>query len=173
MEKLIENKSTTNINITNNNNKIITNNLIVNINSFGKENLTHITDKEYKNYLSTYFKGFIKFIEKVHFDDNMPENKNICITNLKSKYVCIFDNDKWITKEKKDVIDKFISTKYNILADKCDEYEENNEIDEKILNNFTEFAKNYRDEEAQKNTKHNITMLLYNNRDKINMKQIC
>ena len=97
----------------------------------------------------------------------MPENHNICLTNLKSKYIYIYDNNKWITKEKKDVIDKFISYKYNILVDKCDELEESNEIDEKILNKFTEFAKNYKDEEAQKNTKNNIQMMLYNNRDKI------
>ena len=167
--KLMTNKNTIN-NITINNGTINNNNnnLIVNINSFGKENLSHITDKDYKKYMSSYFKGFLNFIERIHFDDNMPENQNICLSNIKSKYIYIYDEDKWITKDKKVVIDKFITNKYNLLVDKCEEFEENNDIDDKTLTKFTEFAKNYRDEEAQKNTKNNIEMMLYNNRDKTN-----
>jgi len=74
--KLLKKKST-NINITN---KITNNNLMVNINSFGNESLSHITINDYKRFLSGLFPGFINFIEKVHFDENAPENHNICIT---------------------------------------------------------------------------------------------
>ena len=70
----------TNINITNNN-------LMLNINSFGNENLSHITINDFKNFFTGFFPGFIKFIEKIHFDENMPENHNICITNLKSNFM--------------------------------------------------------------------------------------
>jgi hypothetical protein len=118
--------------------------------------------------MSLYFKGFLNFIEKVHFDENMPENHNICLSNIKSKYIYIYDENKWITKDKKVVIDKFITNKYNLLADKCEEFEEKNQIDDKTLTKFTEFAKNYKDEDAQKNTKNNIEMLLYNNKEKPN-----
>ena len=55
-------KNTSNNIIINNNGTINNNNLIVNINSFGKENLSHISEKDYKKYISTYFKGFINFI---------------------------------------------------------------------------------------------------------------
>jgi len=148
LAKIIKNQSK-NINITNNintiNNNNINNNVMININSFGKEDLSHISLDDYKKYLSGFFHGFIKFIEKVHFDDNMPENKNICITNLKSKYIHIFENNQWTTKEKRDVLDKFIQKKYNTLVDKCEELEESNELSEKILDDFLQFTKNYRD----------------------------
>jgi hypothetical protein len=161
-------KQSMNINITNN--KITNNNLLVNINSFGKEDLSHITIEDYKKFLSGFFPGFIKFIEKIHFDVNVPENHNICITNLKSKYIYIYDNGKWDTKEKNDIIDKFIYKKYIMLADKCDELGENNEIDENILNKFSQFSENYKDKEAQKYTKDEIMLMIYNNKGKVNLK---
>ena len=167
IEKLLK-KQSMNINITNN--KITNNNLVVNINSFGKEDLSHITIGDYKKFLSGFFPGFIKFIEKIHFDTNVPANHNICITNLKSKYIYIYDNGKWASKEKNDVIDKFIFRKYVLLADKCDELGENNEIDENILNKFSQFSENYKDQEAQKYTKDEIMLMIYNNKGKVNLK---
>jgi hypothetical protein len=155
-------KKTPQINITNN--KITNNNNLmvnVNINSFGNESLSHITKNDYKNFLSGLFPGFIKFIEKIHFDVNAPENHNICITNLKSKYMCIYDGEDWISKDKNETIDRFIAKKYNLLVDKFDELEESNEIDEKISERFNIFSKNYQDKEAQKNTKNDIMLMMY------------
>jgi len=82
----------------------------------------------------------------------------------------IFENGKWAIKERNELIDKFIAKKYNLLVDKLDELEENNEIDEKTLEKFNRFSKNYQDIEAQKNTKNDVMLMIYNNKDKINMK---
>jgi hypothetical protein len=166
--KLLKKKSTS-INITNNN-KITNNNLMVNINSFGNESLSHITINDYKRFLSGLFPGFIKFIEKVHFDENAPENHNICITNMNSKYLFTFDKGNWLSRDKNDTIDTFIAKKYNILVNKFDELEGKNELDDKILERFNIFAKNYQDKEAQKNTKNDIMLMMYNNKNKVNMK---
>ena len=165
--KLLKRKSH-NINITNN--KITNNNLMVNINSFGNESLSHITINDYKRFLSGLFPGFIRFIEKVHFDENAPENHNICITNMNSRYLFTFDKGNWLSKDKNETIDKFIAKKYNILVDKFDELEEKNELDDKILERFNIFSKNYQDIDAQKNTKNDIMLMIYNNKNKVNMK---
>ena len=165
-----------NINITNNNNnnnitnKITNNNLMINLNNFGKEDMSHITLNDYKKYLSGFFQGFLKFIEKVHFDESVPENHNINITNLKSKYLHIYENNQWTAKEKADVLDKFINKKYNFLVDKCDELEESNQLSEKIIEDFMQFTQNYKDEEAKKNTQKKVSLMIYNNKDKIDMK---
>lgn len=53
-----------------------------------------------------------------------PKNHNINITNLKSKYLHIYENNQWTAKEKADVLDKFINKKFNFLVNKCDELEE-------------------------------------------------
>jgi len=163
-------KNATNINITNNNKITNNNNLMVNINSFGNESLSHITINDYKRFLSGLFPGFIGFIEKVHFDENAPENHNICITNMNSKYLFTHDKGKWLSKDKTDTIDKFIAKKYNILVDKFDELEGKNELDDKIMERFNIFSRNYQDKEAQKITKNDIMLMMYNNKNKVNMK---
>ena len=157
------------INQTINNNNI-QNNIVINVNSFNNENLDHISIDNYKKYLNGFFPGFIQFIEKIHFDENAPENHNICITNLKSKYICVYENDKWITKEKNDIIDDLITKKYNLLSSKCEELEESKQISDKTIKNFEEFCENYDNIEAQKTTKNNITMMIYNNKDKLKNK---
>jgi hypothetical protein len=76
----------------------------------------------------------------------MPENHNINITNMKSKYLHIYEDNQWTIKEKVDVLDKFINKKYNMLVDKCEELEEKNEISEKIIEDFMQFTQNYKDD---------------------------
>jgi len=165
--KLLKNQ-TKNINITNNITNINSNNkLVININSFGKEDLSHITVEDYKKYLTGFFPGFIKFIEKIHFDENMPSNHNICITNLQSNNLYICDDNEWLVKNKKEELDKFILKKYNILTEKCCELEEKKIISENIVNDFMKFTKNYEDNEAKKITKNDIMLMIYNNRKKI------
>jgi hypothetical protein len=155
-----------NINPTINNSTInnTQNNIIV-VNPFGKEDLSHITIDDYKKYLNGFFPGFIKFIEKVHFDDNAPQNKNISITNLRSKYLSIHDGDRWLTQDKNDVIDNLLIKKHNILSGICEELEETDKIDKTTIDNFEEFCQNYNDADAKKNTRENVIMMIY---DKIN-----
>ena len=144
--------------------------MTININSFGKESLDHITLDNYKKYLNGFFPGFINFIEKIHFDETAPQNHNLCITNLKSKFICVYDNGKWIVKDKDDIIDNLITKKYNLLGEKCEELEESKEISKKIIENFEEFCENYNSKEAQKNTKKEALLMIYNNKDKIALK---
>ena len=89
---------------------------------------------------------------------------------MNSKYMFTFDRGNWLSKDKVDTIDKFIAKKYNILVNKLDELEEKNELDDKILERFNLFSKNYQDKEAQKNTRNDIMLMIYNNKNKINMK---
>ena len=169
IEKLIENKSN-NITINKSNNINNTQNNIIVINSFGKEDLSHITIEDYNKYLSGFFPSFIKFIEKIHFDNNMPSNHNLCLSNIKSKYIHVYQNNNWMLKEKEDVIDNLVNKKLNLLSNKCDELEESNKINKKVIKNFEEFQNNYNDEEAQINTKKNVMLMIYNNKDKVKNK---
>ena len=106
----------------------------------------------------------------IHFDDSAPSNHNICITNLKSKDIKVYEGDKWIAKPRTDVIDKLLRKKLNLLMDKCEELEENDDITDKVVDNFNEFQDNYRDDDAKKNTKDDVVLMIYNNKDKVKVK---
>jgi hypothetical protein len=152
-------------NITNN-----TQNNLIMINSFGKEDVSHITLPDYKSIFNGFFPGFVKYIEKIHFDESAPQNHNLCLSNMKSKYIYVYENDDWNLKEKNDIIETLINKKYNMLNDKCEELEELKLINKKTIENFEEFCGNYDNKEAQKTNKTNVTLMLYNNRDKIKYK---
>ena len=67
----------------------ITNNTQNNIclNSYGSEDLSHITDKLKKEFIKLPYGMIPKMIEAVHFNDERPENKNISLTNKKDNLI--------------------------------------------------------------------------------------
>ena len=166
----LESKQQITQNITINNINNNTQNNLVMINPFGKEDLSHLSVEDYKKFLNGFFPGFLKYIEKVHFDENAPQNHNICISNLRSKYLTIHDGDKWVTKMRDDIIERFINKKHNQLIDKREELENLKKIDRKIMDNFDEFCENLENNEAKKSIKNDVITMIYDNKNKINPK---
>jgi hypothetical protein len=164
-EKIYQNSNVTtqNINIENNTNIVVN---IINpfkINSFGQEDVTHIRREDYIKYMSTYFRGFLSFIENIHFNKNVPENHNVYISNINSKYAIVYENSQWKLKDRDEVIDKIKSDKFNFLDRKVDEMSD--ELDSKIKNKFEDFRNKLIElEEADLNTQKDIKLMLYNNR---------
>ena len=160
--------TTINNNTQNNNINIIVNN-DKKINSFGKEDLSHITNKDYTRYLSKYFTGFVEYIEKVHFSKEKPENYNICIPKINLDYIAVYEKDQWNLEDKNDLTDRLISQKLLALTKICDELEEKGMITEKIVDRYNEFNTNYytNPENSRKKLEKNISLLLFNNRKKI------
>jgi hypothetical protein len=148
-------------------------NIVVNINdinSYGKEDLSHINDKDYIGYLSRFLPGLIKYIEDVHFSDKMPSNHNLCISKLDSKYISIYDENKWNVKDKDEQLKKIITKKLSILDKKCEELNKNGIIEEDIADKFNELFNNYYKgpEHTKQKFKDELEMLIFNNRHKIN-----
>ena len=170
LEKILETKSHIDISgvtVNNTNNNIYINN--IQINSFGHEDMSHITEKDYQKYLSKLFSGFLQFIEDIHFSDNKPNNHNICIPKIDSKYVAIYEKNKWILKEKDSLLPKFISNKITMLDKQCDKLESQGKISEKNIDLYNDFATNYyNDDETKKKYCDEIALMLFNNRNKIN-----
>lgn len=110
MELLLTKVGTTNNTIINN-----TTNNTINLNSYGKEDLSHITENLKTNLLHIPYGMIPKMIEVVHFNDKKPENKNIILTNKNDNKIKIFSGNKWIYKNKEDTIKNLINEKYFIL----------------------------------------------------------
>jgi len=124
IEKLIDKSGNTNnvtihanSNNTNNSTNTMntTNTQNIKLNSYGKEDLSHITDLFKTNLLKIPYGMIPKMIEAVHFNDNKPENKNIQFTNKRDNKIKVFSNDKWIYKGKDETIHDLMDGKYFIL----------------------------------------------------------
>ena len=113
---ILNKKINNTINNSNSNNTNNTVNNIINMVPFGSEDLSNIiTNKQMFNLVSKGGSCINESIKFIHFNDKMPEYKNIFITNLKDKYAYIFDGDTFIIKEKDEVLDDLLDNHaYNI-----------------------------------------------------------
>ena len=106
-----------------------------------------------------------KLIEKVHFNDAKPENKNIMLPNKKDNLVKVFQGDKWVYKDKKETITNLVDSKYLIIDD---HFEDNNDkLPRYITSEFIKFKKYYdeSDNDMVENLKKDCELVLLNNRD--------
>ena len=139
IEKLIEKTGDTNINIENQ-----TNNQII-LNNFGNEDISHISDKFMQKLLVIPYVSVQKLIEKVHFSNKKPENKNIALTNKKEKMIKIFKNNKWKYKNRDEIMDEIINTNYTRIDDFYSE-KGKEKLNNQHNNKFLEFQEKFEDQ---------------------------
>jgi len=138
----------------------------INLNSYGNEDLSHITEKFKDQMLKIPFVAIPKMIEEVHFSDKKPENNNIKLTNKKENYVKVFKNDKWIFKDRKSTIKQLMDDKYTII----DNHYEQSKEDPKpkhVESQFKKFKEMYNegDRDLHNEIRIDCELLLLNNRE--------
>jgi len=93
----------------------------IQLNNYGSEDLSHISYSDKTQMLKIPYVMIQRMIEKVHFNDLKPENQNLMIVNKKDKYIKIYENGKWIYKDKKTTMEDLIDGKYFILDEHFNE----------------------------------------------------
>ena len=94
-----------------------TNNNNIKINSYGQEDLSHITDAFKTSLLSGPYGAIPKLIEAIHFNNDKPENKNVILPNLNKNILKIKKGEKWVHKNKDLILLDLIDSKYLMLDD--------------------------------------------------------
>jgi hypothetical protein len=141
----------------------------INLNSYGKEDLSHITSGFKDHLLKIPFVSIPKMIEAVHFSDKKPENNNIKISNKKEKYIKVYEKDKWVFKDKKSTITNLLDNNYNIIDDHYEDSKENDDTPmpphvEKQYENFRELY-NDGDKHLHNEIRVDCELVLLNNRN--------
>ena len=139
-------------NIENQNNIENLTNIVVNINSFGNENIDYLDDDTVIDCIKQLHNSVPAIIEKVHFHPKHPENHNIQVTNKKLPYAKVMGkNQKWKTMNRSDAIDRMITNGYNILDDAYGEHKDKfSEFKQTV---FEDFQKKYLDDDKQTHKK--------------------
>jgi hypothetical protein len=163
-DKLIINNMT-NIGNTNNigNTQNIQNNIT--INAYGKEDISHITDKDYKQLFTKCNSLIPTLIELIHFNEDKPENTNVYISNIKSPYAYVYDGNKWNLMNKDEIIDDIYDNKCIIIIDKFDDMKDI--LNKHTIELFNKFIEKHDSDIMKKNISDKIQLLLYNNRNLI------
>jgi hypothetical protein len=103
---------------TNNTNQLINNvnnSKNLQINNYGKEDLSHITDDTYKDILKHPYSAMSKLMNEIHFNDDKPENQNLRIPNIKNPFAETFVDGEWVVSNQYKLLCKAYSLKKEIL----------------------------------------------------------
>lgn len=136
----------------------------INLNSYGNENMSHITDQLKTQLVKIPYGMIPKLIEAVHFNDEHPENKNIALTNSRDNKVKVFSDNKWVYKDKEETINDLVEGKYYILDSHYEQVNETLETESKT--DFVKFKEyfNSEDKEFVTKLKRECELVLLNNR---------
>ena len=133
----------------------------ITINAYGKEDISHITDKDYKKLFTKCNSLIPTLIELIHFNEDKPENANVYISNIKSPYAYVYDGNKWNLMNKDEIIDDIYDNKCIIIIDKFDDMKEL--LNKHTIELFNKFIDKHDNDIMKKNISDKIQLLLYNN----------
>lgn len=145
-------------------NTTINNTQNIQLNSYGSEDLSHITDQLKTQLLKGPFSMIPKLIKEVHFNDNKPENKNILLTNKNDNKVKVFSGNKWIYQNKNETLDKLVDGKYFILDNHFESVSDSlGNKNKTVYDNFREMIDSG-DRKLVERLKQECELVLLNNR---------
>jgi hypothetical protein len=140
--------------------------------SYSETDRSHLTDKDILKCLKHSNFCIPHLIEKIHFDANKPENHNVYISNLKNKYVMIYDGNKWICNDRDEQINSLIDDNEGIIEYKIEEWVENGNKYPKMMKKFNRYVEIRDNNVVINKIKDDIKLLLYNNRNMVNIQKI-
>ena len=91
-------------------------NITVPINAFGEEDTSNIDNKTIKKSINKMLDGISYLIKRVHFNPEMPQNHNVYIPSRKNNFGMIYDGNKWILGNSKEIINKLTNLETPILV---------------------------------------------------------
>ena len=155
-----------NCNNTMNSHNTINNNTTNNINlvAFGQEDLSYISDKSITGMLSHGLDSVILLVREAHYNEKHPNHHNVYISNTRSGDIIIYNGRSWVTKDKKEIMEKLYNTKGGYLQSKFGILED--ELDESVIKKFNHFIKKGDNPIIKKDKIKAIGRMMYNNREK-------
>ena len=123
--------------------------------------VSHLTDEDYKKCIKKVCFCVMGLIEKVHFNPDKPENMNVYISNMKDKYMMIYQNNKWVLTNK-DKLDRLYDDKENMIDDWI---QENN--DPEMTKFFNRYLLLKKDDKTMQMITDEIKLMMFNNKNLI------
>ena len=145
----------------------VTNNIIQNNNiqllSYKDTDTSHLTDKDYINSIKQVTFCVKDMIERIHFNPTKPENMNIYISNMKDKYLMVYEDGNWNLKNKVYEIDSLYQSKEMMIEEWLDEGQHKYP---ELQDKFVQYLNNKENDETMNMVKEEIKLMMYNNKKK-------
>lgn len=128
-----------------------------NLLAYRETDTSHLSDQDYRFCIKKVNYCVKNMIEKVHFNPVKPENMNIYISNIKDKYIMVYDGHNWNLANKKDELDRLYEEKEMML----EEWLETNP-EKELKEKFMKYLNNKENDECLNRIKDEIKLMLYN-----------
>jgi hypothetical protein len=136
------------------------------VNNYENTSLEKITDKIYNKLIKGIdepYQIIPRFIKEVHFNPDIPENHNICISNRtkNNEYLQVYRNGHWEVENKDTELENLINDRETNLSDWIAEKGEKYPNASEKYNEYLEIKY---DEDVVKLIKKEVERILYNNK---------
>ena len=144
----------------------INNNCHIINNQYNNIQLLNYTDTDISHLTTSDFIGSLKkqnncvksLTEKIHYNPQKPENMNIYISNLKNKYVMVYENEKW---QLKDCFENIYEHKEILLEEWINREKDNYP---ELRDKFEKYLDNKENNSIYNSIQRDIKLMMYNNR---------
>ena len=130
---------------------------------YKETDVSHLTDKDYISCLKKINYCVKNLIERIHFNPLKPENMNIYISNLKDKYLMVYEEGNWNIKTKTE-LDTLYEEK-EIMLEEWIQEDRYPELKEK----FIRYLNNKENDETLNMIKDEIKLMMYNKKNMIEL----
>ena len=137
------------------------NNTINNITLLAYRNtdVSHLTTEDYIGFYKKVNHCVKQMIEKIHFNPEKPENMNIYISNMKDKYMTIYDGQNWNLANKQVELERLYEEKEQMLEEWLD-----SNPDPILKEKFARYLSNKGSDECLQHIMEEIKLMMYNRR---------
>ena len=137
------------------------NNVNINLLNYNDTDTSHLTDSDYEKCIKQVYNCVMKMIERVHFNPEKPENMNVYISNIKSKHIMMYKDNKWILVNKEE-LESIYQDKERLIENWM---EENDNKDPQLIEKFNKYLK--MDENKLKEVYDDVKLMMFNNKSLI------
>ena len=130
---------------------------------YKETDVSHLTDKDYISCIKKINYCVKNLIERIHFNPLKPENMNIYISNLKDKYLMVYEEGNWNIKTKTE-LDTLYQEK-EIMLEEWIQEDRYPELKEK----FIRYLDNKENDETLNMIKDEIKLMMYNKKNMIEL----
>ena len=149
-------------NVTNNNTQINNN---ITINAYIKTDFSHITDQDYCACLERASGSVKQFLDITYFNPNRPQNHNVCINNMRSKYGLVHNGITWDIMDQDEIIDDLIDQSHCMLDMKSNLLMKKKPNDyEDVVRKYQKYTELREEATVVKKVREEVKLLLFNAR---------
>ena len=138
--------------------------------AYNNTDISHLTDKDYLQCINRSNMVIPNLIKRIHFNPKKPENHNIYISNIRNKYIMVYDGNKWNLSNQNETIDELIDKNEVVIEQKLEEWVENGKEYPEIMKKFNRYLEKKEKDDVINKVKEEIKLVLFNNRKVIDSK---